>query len=100
MVEGCNDIDLIRISNEIKALNVQIACFLIGESDLINKYTLYSSAEKKWSKEVSLLFEMASTFKLESKFYSEIIEIAKENNWTTKKTLNCFSKSIKQKINF
>jgi hypothetical protein len=88
--EGCNDVDLIRVSNEIKALNVQIACFLIGESDLIDKYMLYSSTEKNWSKEVSLLFEMSSTFKLESKFYSEIIEIAKENKWTTNNSPKLF----------
>lgn len=80
--EGCNDIDLIRISNEIKALNVQIACFLVGESDFINKYTLYSNQEKNWPQEINLLFNIASNFQIKSTFYSEIVEIAKENNWT------------------
>jgi hypothetical protein len=82
--------DLIRIASEIKSMNVQIACIFIGKYDLLTKYTLYEVENNDWTNEMKLLFKISSEFPQSSRFYSEILKIAKENNWSVPKLPKLF----------
>ena len=63
-------------------MGVQIACFIISEKDFTEKHCLYEKHEECWKDEYKLLFNLASEFKKESDFYSEILNVAEENNWS------------------
>ena len=73
--------DLIRITTELKGMNIQIACILIDKFDVLGNHVLYGQENNNWTKEVKLLFQLSSEFLITSHFYSEILNTAKENNW-------------------
>ena len=82
--------DLIRVTNELKSMNVQIACILVDKFDVLNKHTLYDKQNENWTKEVKLLFQLSSEFPKASHFYSQILETAKENDWKVSNSAKLF----------
>jgi hypothetical protein len=82
--------DLIRITSEIKKMNIQIACILISKHDLLTKHKLYEEKNDNWPKEIKLLFDISSEFPQSSRFYSEILKSAKENDWSVPKSPKLF----------
>jgi hypothetical protein len=82
--------DLLRVTAELKAMNVQIACILVDKFDILDKHTLYEQENRNWTKEVQLLFKLSSEFQKTSRFYSQILESAQKSNWVVSRAPKLF----------